>query len=279
MTRSLVVISVLALALGCAHARVDDPPLAMELTATGLKEDERALLRDQICVLEGISECAMEPMPSKGKGKSTTTVRFLFRGSLGNLRHRIAQLPHPGLEPKAAQARLEYEGFDNLAPSIAALEPPAGKVLTYKRVVFRVDVPDKDTAEVVIGEKKALQEDGAWQSVLELLEGENRVRVLAKDDVGNERELFLPVVIDTTPPALEVQVTPQPNDLALVEGQVDDAASVEVDGQPVGLDLFKKFRLEVKSDPDKRSVTIVARDEHGNEVRQRRSLKDGRVLD
>lgn len=270
LASGVVVLAVLA---GCAHARLDDPPLAMELSATGLKEDERELLRGQLCALEGVSECDM------AHKKSTTTVRFLFRGSLGNLRHRIAQLPHPGLEPKTAAARLEYDGFDNLAPSIAPLEPEAGKVLTYKRVMISVEVPDKDTAEVLIGDAKATQADGAWRSAIELVEGDNRVRVLAKDDAGNERELFLPIVIDTTPPALEVMVTAQPNDTSLVEGQVSDAALVEVDGQPVGLDLFNKFRVEVRRDPDKQSVTVVAKDEHGNEVSQRRSLKDGRLLD
>lgn len=266
-------LAVLAALVGCAHGRVLDPPLAMELSASGLKEAERDLLRDQLCAFEGVSECAMEHK------RGTTTVRFSYRGSLGGLRYQIAQLPHPGLEPKAAAAHLEYAGFDNLAPTITALDPVGDKVLNYKRVTFRVDVPDDDTSEVLIGEQKAARADGVWQRVLELQEGENRVRVLAKDDVGNERELFLPVVIDTTPPSFEVTVSAQPNDLSLVEGSVESGATLAVDGRPVDVDLFGKFRVEVRRDPDKRSVTIVATDEHGNEARQRRSLKDGSVVD
>jgi hypothetical protein len=247
----------------------------MTLTATGLKEAEQGMLEDQLCAVEGVSDC--ERTHDKGK----TTIAFSYRGSLGGLRHVVSQFPHPGLEALEARAALDYSGFDNLAPQIEPLEPEPDKVLTYKKVTFAVRVPDKDVKEVTFAGEKGDQDGEEWIKTLELAEGTSDVPVIARDGDGNERELYMSATVDTTPPELEVQleaVADKP-DTYKVSGKVESGAKITIDGRDVPVDMFGSWSVEVRWDPDKRTVTIVAADEHGNEVEQKRKLKTGEVID
>lgn len=268
-------IGLAALALGCATTpELNDPPLAMRLEVTGLKEAEQVLLEEQLCAVQGVSGC--EIVHDKGK----TTLSFTYGGSLGVLRHKIAQFPHPGLEVKGASAVLAYDGFDNLAPKIEPLEPDPEKVLNYKRVVFAVRVPDADVAEVTIGGKAAAKDGDEFTRTLELAEGTAEIPVVAKDGDGNANERYMTVTIDTTPPALEVELKAKEDapDVYIVSGKLESGAKLTVNGRDAPVDMFGNWSAEVRYDPDRRTVTIVAMDEHGNEVRQERELKTGKVI-
>jgi hypothetical protein len=272
----------------CVTPRLDDPPLAMEIVVTGLREDERIELRDRVCALEGVSECLLveppPPPPKKGRKKDAAPppppspearITFSFRGSLGNLRWRIQQLPHPGLEPSRADVRLSYRGFDNKAPSIEIVEPVPGFTTSQKSVKVVVRVPDVDLAHVDIGDEDAVAEgDRLAATVQELREGENPIVVKATDQAGNTREATVLVNVDTTAPELEVEVQILAYDKALVRGKASsDAEKITIDGRDVNRDLFGAFEKEVAVDPDKSMTEIVAVDAHGNARKIRRSVK------
>lgn len=266
----------LLFASGCATTpRLDDPPLAMQMHVTGLKEAEQELLEEQLCAVEGVSDCKRE----HDKGK--TTISYTYRGSLGSLRHQVSIFPHPGLEVKAASAVLEYEGFDNLAPKIEPLEPDPEAVLTSKDVTFAVRVPDKDVAEVTIGGEKADQDGEEFIKTLQLAEGTVEVPVIAKDGDGNETERYMKATVDTMPPDLEFTLAAKEDaeDVYIVSGKLEAGAKLKVGNKEVSVDLFGNWSAEVRWDPDQRTVTITATDAHGNEVTQRRELKTGKVLD
>jgi len=328
----VVLVSLAALAGGgCATARVDDPPLAVTLSVTGLRDDERALLRDQVCALPGVKDCALvdvEPPPppepksaptkkkrdkkrSKKRGKSVRTdavsvengadvtismgeneaatdvrpptqearVLFTYRGSLGELRHHIASLPHPGLEARTAQVTLTYRGFDNLAPTVTILEPADGLLLNEKKILVRATVPDVDIASVDIdGERVAPSPPGSYEAEPELLEGENQILVRATDRAGNATEARVTVVVDTTPPAMEVEIVVLPGDQTVVKGNVKDAESVTIDGKPVDVDFFGRFERQFATDPDTTNVVVVAKDALGNEKKITRSAKQASAM-
>jgi len=303
---------------GCATTRVLDPPLVVTISVTGLRDDERELLRDQVCALEGVKDCTLvdvEPPPpprvettapkpepkrkrKRGKGKrkgelksesvgdvtitvgddiaeappktptAEARVMFGYRGSLGELRHQIASLPHPGLEARTALVTLGYRGFDNLAPTVAITEPTEGTRLNEKKVVVTANVPDIDLATVEIdGEIVPPEPGGIYSSEPELLEGENIILVRATDRAGNATEARVTVVVDTTPPAMEVEVLILPDDKVLVKGNVKDADSVTINGKPVSVDLFGRFERQIPTDPDTVNVEIEAKDTMGNAVK------------
>lgn len=271
---------------GCVTPRLDEPPLSMEIYVTGLRQDERLELRDRVCGLEGVSDCLLvEPPPSPRKRRKRdqappppspeARITFSYRGSLGNLRWKISQLPHPGLEALRADVRLGYRGFDNKAPSITVVDPAPGTVTPKTEVRVAVRVPDVDLATVEIGDEDAVPDgDVLAASVVDLKEGENHIVVKATDQAGNVAQADVVVVVDTTGPALEVEVQILAYDKALVRGKVgSDTEKLTVDGQEVSRDLFGAFEKEVAVDPDKSMTEVVAVDEHGNARKIRRSVK------
>lgn len=271
--------------VGCAHARLDTPPLQLTIVVTGLREDERVLLKDQVCKLEGVKDCALvvdAPPPDSGKKKKRAApppspeakIALTYQGSLGELRHKIASLPHPGLEAQAASVTLGYRGFDNLAPTITVEGPKDGLVLADKMVAVSVVVPEPDIAEVEIAGNEALpQSGGRYSGDAELKDGDNAIVIKATDAAGNAREAVVHVFVDTVPPQLEVEVKILAYDKAVVSGKVKDAEKVLVDGKPIDIDMFGGFTREVRVDPDKSMLEIVATDQFGNTTKIRRSAK------
>lgn len=278
-------------AAGCATPRLDDPPLSMEVVVVGLRPDERAELRDRLCAIEGVTDCKVveDPVstpPSKKKKKREgepeappppsreALYTFGYRGSLGNLRWRIQQLPHPGLEAQRTEVRLSYRGFDNKAPTIEVLEPAPGTVVVEPAVNVVVRVPDVDTAEVDIGEQDGAKEGDYYRAaVRELPEGDSTIVVKATDHAGNAAEVTITVTLDTTPPELQVEVEVPAYDKAIVRGKVKDAAKLTIDGRDVAIDMFGNFQKDVAVDPDTSYTEVIAIDERGNARKIRRSVK------
>jgi hypothetical protein len=295
-----VVVVALAVAFGiagCATPRLDDPPLAVEIVVTGLRTDERLELKQRVCELDGVSDCLLVESAAGAQQQEDTGARgrkskrkkdaappppsqearltFSYRGSLGSLRYRISQLAHPGLEPARADVRLGYRGFDNKPPSIELLEPQDGVVIATKQSWVRVRVPDVDTAAVTIGDEDGVKNGDEFSAtVQELHEGENAIVIRATDQAGNPKETTINIVVDTTAPALEVEVVILNYDKALVKGKVaGDVEKLTIDGRDVARDLFGTFEKEIAVDPDKSMVEVIAADNFGNAKKIRRSVK------
>ena len=298
--RLALAVPVIAIGVGCATPRLDDPGLSVEIDATGLRQDEREVLRDGVCAIDGVSKCELvgSPAPAaagpadkgaKGKRRSSQNrsepgpppsspeakITFQYRGSLGELRWKISALPHPGLEAKAAGVVLGYRGFDNKAPDIEIKEPADKTVVTSSSIHVVARVADVDTAEVKIGGRSTEKAGDLYSVQIETLkEGENPIAVKATDTAGNAGEKSVVVIVDTTPPDLQVEVDVLAYDKAVVRGKVGaDASKITVDGRDVSRDLFGAFEREVAVDPDKSFVEIIAVDEHGNTKKIKRSVK------
>jgi hypothetical protein len=168
-------------------------------------------------------------------------------------------------------------GQPTAAPDPEAVEPPPAKKKRSKGKKRRQKKPKSKPPPPKTPPKES-DGSGDYERTLNLEEGENSVEVIAKDDVGNESKIVMKVTIDTTPPDLEVTMTPLKEKKALIKGKVEKGAKVSVDGKILDVNFFGEFSIEVRGDPDKKTVTIIAVDEHGNETLQKRRIKDGAVV-
>lgn len=237
-----------------------EPPMAVEVRVTGLRNDEQAALKDSICALGGVVTCEI-----KNDGRAAV-YSLQYRGSLHALRSDVARIPHPGLTVKEVKATLHFEGFDNQPPTVAIISPKASTVISPDVEVV-VEAPEKDIARVEIAGRTATkQRPGIYAAKLKLAEGENTVAVSATDEAGNQATAEVRVVVDTTPPDMTASVK------VVVEGKVERGSAVFVDGQPVAVDLLGGWRVELVVKKGQRTVEIVAIDANGNKKIEQRSI-------
>ncbi len=167
---------------------------------------------------------------------------------------------------------------DNVAPTLKVVQPVDG---------FRTNAPDATVAGTCDDPKAILtvddatvpiQPDGTFRTVTRIpKEGEQTIRVKATDQAGNATLQTVSVVRDSKPPTLtmlgpdaKTLMTPTTAPTITVEGQVGEPdAEVEVAGQKVTVDPDGKFKAEVEiPDDGANTITIVARDDLGNESKQ-----------
>jgi hypothetical protein len=97
---------------------------------------------------------------------------------------------------------------DRAPPLVAILEPAEGTILTKREVVVRGSVSDASPPETVTveGVEVPLRADGGFEARLSLkgVEGRVSLAALARDAAGNEGRAAAAVVLDLSPPALEL---------------------------------------------------------------------------
>ena len=128
-------------------------------------------------------------------------------------------------------------------------------------------MPDKDIASVTISGKSApLYKGGVYRLKLELAEGRQELLAVAKDKAGNEATARVPVIVDTTAPAIQAQIK------LVVEGHVDPGSAVLINGLEVPVDGSGNYRAEVPVRKGQRTVEIVAIDQSGNKSVQVKTI-------
>jgi outer membrane protein assembly factor BamB len=126
------------------------------------------------------------------------------------------------------------------------------------------------TAVLEIQDKEvSVDENGNFETELELKEGENIIKVKATDDVGNSGSQELKIFLDTTPPNVMLAtenytLSKEPN--IYIMGQVDDKdATVTINGDKVDLAANGSFAVLVFLKKGENLFEIKATDKIGNE--------------
>jgi len=110
-------------------------------------------------------------------------------------------------------------------------------------------------------------EDGAFNHQLNLEEGDNLIRVVATDDVGNVTLQEMVVHLKTGTPALFLNIEEGEtfNDPVLqLSGRTDPGAIVQVNGQVVPVGEGGNFQIALQLFEGQNIVDVVARDQAGN---------------
>jgi hypothetical protein len=245
--------------------RPPEKPVAPRLLA--ISPAEGTLLRGDIEVagtLEGsVARVVVNGVPMTPEGGA-------FRGKIAGAKRVLVV----GLD--AAGARLFERTIsvrlDNDPPRIL-LETPLRAVTREASATIAGSVTDENPgAAVEVGGALFPLASGAFRADRPLSRGENRIKVLARDQVGNEAETQITVIQDRDPP--EVSIDAPPDGLLTREGKVEvrgeardetGVAAVLVNGKEAALERGRSYRTEVLlAENEKTAIEVRARDEAGN---------------
>jgi hypothetical protein len=239
-----------------------DLPTDVEVSVSGLRDDEREELESQLAEIDGISG-----MESRNVGDAIVYA-FTYRGDVQDLREDIADIPHPGLETKKVVARLDYRGFDNRPPRVSVVSPDTDRTINEREVEIVVESGDEDVERIeVAGGRASKRSKGLYQRTVTLDEGENKVQVRAVDRAGNETNETITINVDTTPPEIDATVK------IVVEGKVEPGSTVFVEGREVDVNMFGKWKTEVAVSKGQETVEVVAIDENGNKKVENKPIR------
>lgn len=129
------------------------------------------------------------------------------------------------------------------------------------------------TAVEVQGRQTHVLADGSFSESLTLLEGNNDIEALARDEAGLVTFVHKQVVLDTVAPTLTVDEPRLWDEIAstsvVVRGHVENGSVLEIAGKPV-TDVAGdgSFAVSVPLVPGKNTIPVTARDGAGNIRRQ-----------
>ncbi|MFZ5446720.1 MAG: hypothetical protein ACOZQL_42425 [Myxococcota bacterium] len=254
--------------VGCATTAPSQAP-APRFEATEVELTVKDVDADMVTQLQAafLKVAELKSAQLKSHAGRTAVFSVMYPGDVSDLPKSLATIPSPGLKFVSSKHQFEYGAFDNQPPTIAFLHPQPEQTLNAKEQFVTVEVPDKDIASVTIAGKSApLYKGSVYRLKLELTEGRQELVAVAKDKAGNEATARVPVIVDTTAPAIQAQIK------LVVEGHVDPGSSVLINGLEVPVDGAGNYRAEVPVRKGQRSVEIVAIDQSGNKSVQVKTI-------
>ncbi|MEW5761010.1 MAG: kelch repeat-containing protein [Candidatus Thermoplasmatota archaeon] len=156
---------------------------------------------------------------------------------------------------------------------------------TIEPLLFIVPLPDstnqteikikgdaEDYAEVFVDGKKIDLINGKFSTFINLKEGENNIIVYAKDKAGNINKIEKKIILDTTPPSIEIlepKVNKTKEKEINIKGKTEPKAKVYINGIEVEVNSQGEFFYTVKLSEGKNIIEIRAVDSLGNEKIER----------
>ncbi|WFO75963.1 hypothetical protein J4526_03715 [Desulfurococcaceae archaeon MEX13E-LK6-19] len=139
------------------------------------------------------------------------------------------------------------------------------KIKLYKEtpnepeLIYSKNIPVDDTLEYTLEDEITVQEDGKY--ILE---------ITVIDVTGNNKIVQKQLVVDTTPPVIEIKDTKLEDNKYMIEWNIYDEVSgikqilLYVDGKPI--DVTGKTIYTIELEPGTHNITIIAIDNNGNKA-------------
>ncbi len=159
--------------------------------------------------------------------------------------------------------------IDRTAP-VLDVEPADGHVTRAATIALRGTVTDASALTVLVDGAGVAVRDGRFEDERPLAGSEATFEIVARDLAGNETRLRRRIIVDRTPPVIQVE---SPADgaatneaTARIQGRVEDAnpAHVAIRGQRVEIAAGGGFEATVPLVEGANEIAIVAHDESGN---------------
>ncbi|MEW5759703.1 MAG: right-handed parallel beta-helix repeat-containing protein, partial [Candidatus Thermoplasmatota archaeon] len=154
--------------------------------------------------------------------------------------------------------------YDIKPPKITILSPEEKCVTKINKIVFSGKLDELATLKINDEEVEVI--DLEFSKEIELIEGENIIKVYAVDLAGNVATVTRKVILDTIPPDFEVKLENFTNiPKILLEGKGEVGMKVIIDGVAIEVDAEGKFSKQISLNEGKNKVVIIGIDIAGNE--------------
>ena len=164
-------------------------------------------------------------------------------------------------------ARVQREIVLVTTPPEATLIDPKDGLWTNQSILPVRGSATPGTTVLINDQAVAVNRSGEFRHELLLIEGENRIRLQATDDVGNITNLERMVYLKTLPPDIRLNVAEGvtvSDALLQVVGHTDLGASVTVNGRVVPVSTLGDFQTSVFLVEGDNLIQVAARDQAGN---------------
>jgi len=174
---------------------------------------------------------------------------------------------------------------DTLPPYTPTFTAPPKATTDAELTLFGYAEPESDVIILVNGqESEAVQtgNDGSFEIVVTLTEGENSITTFARDDAGNESQhsRSYGIVLDTEIPPLEI-ISPENNTTIVgrtnrtvaITGVTDPGVKITVNGKLSYAKEDGNFSHSQFLSEGDNELSIIATDEAGNSIEQKLNIR------
>ncbi len=179
-------------------------------------------------------------------------------------------------DPAGNVTKIAREAILVTRPPEVKIDSPVNDMWTNESLIKVTGVVPAKTLIKINGQETTVAEAGAFEHEVMLQEGDNTLRLEAKDDVGNTTSQEIIVHRKIKPPLLELNVedniTFQQPEIQVM-GKTDVGATVSIGGQAVQVSPVGEFQTTVKLLKGENELNVVAQDQAGNLTKQQRVIR------
>lgn len=242
--------------------QVDTQPPSLRLVnlPDGLRVREPALTVQGLTDADAAVWVTGNPQPVVVDGQG----RFAFQRKLAE---GVNQLEVRAVDPAGNGVSLTRAIALVTMPPDVVLTTPLDDEWTNETLTTVNGHAPPDTALTVNDQAVVLNADGSFQYELLLEEGDNLIRVVATDDVGNITTQERVVHLKTKPPLLTMNAEEGAifgSSLLQLTGRTDVGATVMVNGQVVPVSALGDFQVSLNLFQGENIIQVEARDQAGN---------------
>jgi hypothetical protein len=157
--------------------------------------------------------------------------------------------------------------IDKTPPDIVFTSHTDGQVVAAAAQTL-IGSTGSDATMTLNGEAVTVGGNGAFTKALTLTEGENVIKAKAVDVAGHMAEAEIVIILDTTPPTINVyspyEGMKTTEKTVTVQGSTEPGSSVTVDGEAVSVDEYGAFTATVELEIGDADIVVKATDPQGN---------------
>ena len=169
--------------------------------------------------------------------------------------------------------------LDTTPPEITILTPQENSFTNQTKILIKGLIQDKESGVknlIINGELIEVFNEGKFEKEMLLTEGENQVKIVAKDNVGNQTEKVVKIILDTVAPQIICSLPSEVyNNQLEISGSVKDEGisgikdfSILINGKKVGLSKSLTFIDTTNLVEGDNIITLEVEDNAGNKTKR-----------